>query len=611
MKEGRRVSSLNVALIVAIVLSLITLIATAASGNWSVRHIYNLFFFTFFNFTVLSLNVWVFTREKSLLHDTVRHLLRKAFIVAYCAVYIAATIGFVSTGQITRVQTILFLSVMHPISTMLVAGTIVLIAAILFVVLLHKKMPIHKASSAHMKKVRVIFLVNLILLIITVFVNLAFLQIEDPLITDTGELVIYQMPEESLQNRVLNVDFELEKPNVVFVMLESVSAEKLGFYGYERETSPNIDKLLEKSVVFKEAYTTSSHSDYAQTGVLSSRYMFANDYRNLFTYDNPRKFVWDMFNGDGYITGYFSSQDDRWEGMNKYYDFSGLDNYTYSMTDGEFDYGTGFEQKDYDYRTADRAIDWLNYTADKEEPFFLYLNFQATHNPLVYPKNYSYFTPDEVTDLKLFTLGGENVINRYDNSLRYVDSQVGRVIDFLDEKNISNNTVIVLLADHGHDLQNRHDVNGHGNSIYNDEITIPLAFYLPGVEHSEINERVSSIDVVPTLIDLLGYEIPREFQGKVMIKGAPLYSVTQSNKYLISMIFNDTKTILDINRELVEVYNIGTDKNELNNLYTRGKYTNEMLRLLFWSYCQRDYYAKERWNGKLNNRCSINNNFKI
>lgn len=609
--KKREVNGFTVAWVVALLLSLITFIAVTITGDWTVRNVYNILFFTFFNFTILLMNWLFFTKKKTILNAKARDILRKSFIIIYSFLYLWATFSFLSTGQITRVQTVMFLTMMYPVSTVVIVCLVIAAALIEIIMLLTNKMPIKQIKPKQRKKEKRIFLIMLVLFIITILVNLFYLQIEEPLILNDKALIPYQM--QNLEtNKLLDVEYNSEKkPNVIWIMLESVSADRVHYYGYEKNVTPNIDNLLSKSIVFKEAYSVATHSDYAQPGILSSRYMLINEYRNLFDKDYPRKFIWDLFKEDGYHTGYFSSQDDRWEGMNKYFDFSSLDNYSYSITDGVTDYGSGFAMKDLDHKTTDLSVEWIKNAAEKDEPFFFYTDLQATHQPYVYPENYSKYKPDDIVDLKLFTLGGEAVNNRYDNAIMYVDEQVGRLLSTIKELGVENNTVIVITSDHGHDLYNRHDVNEHGKSIYSEELLVPLAFYFPGIEHQMIKERVSHIDVVPTLIDILGYKMPIEFQGQIMVKDRPVYFMTQSHKYLIGGLYNGTKIILDINRELVEVYDIENDPAELNDLYEKRAYTSDMLRVLFWHYCQKDYYEKERWKNDLNNRCAINNNFKI
>lgn len=601
-----KLNHFRIALSISIFLSLITIIATLTLDEINIRHIYNIFFFSFLNFAILSLNAIFFTKHRKFLNAAARKFLRISFIILYSATYLVSVLLFVMTGQITRIQTLLFFSQMGPAAIINAIIISVIIIFLLITIAFYRKTAVPEAEAEERKKVKIIFWISIALLIITVLTNSILLRIENPIISDKDALISYQM-ETPVLEELSEINLTFDRPNVIFILLESLSAERIGAYGYERNVTPNIDKLANKSIVFTNAYTTSTHSDYAQLGVLSSRYMFTSKYKTDFTIDSPRKFLWDVLKEDGYTTGYYSSQDDKWQGMDKYLNYTNLDNFSYSRTDGKMDYGTQISQKDHDHKTADLAINWLNETVQKPEPFFLYLNFHATHMPRSYPSEYAYFKPDEG---EWFIPFDDNSINKYDNALRYVDIQVGKILDFIETNNISNNTIIMLTSDHGEDLENRHGVSNHGKSIYEEELIVPAIVFLPGVNHTIVEDKVSHIDFLPTFLDLLGYPIPKEFQGEIMRKNRPIFFVTQSHKYLIGMIDNNTKTILDINRKLSEVYNLADDPKELNNIDSK-EYSEDMLKLLFWHYCQKDYYKKERWETNLNTRCALNNNFKM
>lgn len=602
-----KINHLTIAIIVALSLSLLTIIAITISTKWDIRHVYNVIYVTFLSFSVLSLNVLIFSKERKFIPNKFRKFLRVFFLVVYVLFYIIASVAFITAGQITRIQTILFLLGANKYWFSITIVIIIFLAVLAVATLLTNKSTLKDIKvKKDRKKIKLFLILNLILLIATILLNSFFLQIENPLITDDEELINYQLENQALQKQLANITLDSNKPNVVFILLESLSAERLGFYGYPRNVSPNIDALAEKSITFTNAYSTSTHSDYAQPGLLSSRYIFSSEYRNLFSDDNPRRFVWDLFKEDNYTTGYFSSQDDRWQDMNLYFNFSNLDNYSYSLTDGITDYGSGLAKKDLDHKTSELAVTWLNETLKEEEPFFLYLNFQATHNPMSYTDEYKIYLPDE--SINPLSNRGQHITNRYDNALTYVDAQVGKIINFLEETNQTDNTIIILTSDHGHDLENRHNVFGHGKSIYNEELIVPGIMFFPGVKPEIIEERVSQIDFVPTIIDLLGYPIPYEFQGRIMRENRPIYFVAQSHKYLIGMIQNNIKVIVDVNRELVEVYNLENDPEELINLDPKN-YHDEILKLLFWHYCQKDYYEHDRWEAPSNNRCFLHNNF--
>ena len=529
-------------------------------------------------------------------------------MITYSAIYFFATSSFVMTGQSTNIQTILFLSQMQ---SMIITSTILgglILGLLIITTIFYKTDSLTPTKKIERGGLKIAFYISLALFGLTILVNAYYLQIEEPIITDKEALAKYVPETLNLTENVLDINFTKEKPNVIFLLLESITAERVGFYGYERNVTPNIDRLAEKSIAFTRAYATATHSDYAQPGILSSRYMLTSKYRTVYASDNPRKFIWDIFKENNYTTGYHSAQDDEWQNMDDYINYTNLDEYTNSRTDEITDYGSGRQSKDFDFRATERALTWLNSTVGKNQSFFLYMNFQATHQPYIYPEEYSFYKPDEDRGINS---GGEDIQNIYDNSLRYVDAQVGKIIDSIEENNETENTIIIVTSDHGHDLNNEHKINEHGNSIYNEELIVPTMIFFPGIEHQIIEDQISTIDLVPTLIDTLGYEIPKEFQGEVMKKDRPIFFITQSHKYLIGMILNDTKIIADINRELLEIYELDEDPEELNNIEYSKKYKEKVLRLLLWDYCQRDYYTNERWKANLNDRCTSITNFKI
>jgi arylsulfatase A-like enzyme len=604
MKRGA--SHVSITLSIAAILSTITIVATYIFNDWSARFVYNIFFFTFLNFTVLLFNTTFFTKHPRFLSHKKRKFLRILFLLGYSSAYIIATASFIRTGQIISTQTLLFISGINTVLVTAIYITVIALTFFLVALLFYKKIELPIPTPQDRKILKILLYVGGILLIATVLINTTYLNINEGMITNEEVLINYQR-ENMVLPPILSENITADSPNVIFILLESLNAERIGIYGNTQNITPNMDKLGRESIVFTNTYTMATHSDYAQTGLLSSRYVFSSEYHNVPSGDSPRKFVWDIFKENDYITGYYSSQDDRWQGMDLYLNYENLDNFSYSKTDGETDYGFRLEEKDYDHKTADLALRWLNETIQKPKPFFLYLNFQATHAPREYPDEYSYFKPDDSG----FFDSTENVTeNQYKNAIRYIDIQIGRILDYLEKENKSENTLIVLTSDHGEDHEERHGISAHGKSIYNEELIVPAIMKIPGVEPMIIEEKISHIDLVPTLITILGYPIPKEFQGDIMRKGRPIFFVTQSHKYLIGMIKNDTKVILDINRDLSEVYNIAKDPNELNEL-DPTEYPGEIMELLFWSYCQRNYYNRKKWIDFSPDRCTENNNFKV
>jgi arylsulfatase A-like enzyme len=598
----------KIAILISCFLTLATVLAVTFTAKWTLRDFYNICFFFLLSLNILLTNALFFSRERKYLSDGLRKVLRISVIVLYAFIYLVALGGYIFTGQITRFQTLLFAVNMQPFIWLLAFIFILLLVIFSVVAYIYRKTRLKDYSNKKSKRLLVFSIVIRVLLVVVLLSNLFLLKIENPLLKNDEKLIAYDSAGSVVIKNVSKLNQTNEKYNVVFILLESVSAERLGLYGYERNVSPNIDNLGNKSIVFDNAYATATHSDYAQPSLLASRYMLVNNYRNFFSDDSPRKFVWQLYKDNNYRTGYFSSQDDNWQNMEQYINYSGLDNWSYSLTDGVSDYGFGYAKKDMDHKTVELALNWLNNSFNESRPFFIYLNFQATHSPQVYSEEYNIYLPsNEGIFGKTDSVVSEN---RYDNALTYVDAQVGKVLKFLEENNLTNNTIIAISADHGHDLENRHNINGHGNSLYNDELVIPALVFIPNVKPTRVKERVSQIDFVPTLIDLVGMTIPKEFQGQVMKVNRPIFSASQSNKYLVSLIQDDIKVIADMNRKLVEVYNLSSDPNELKPLDYRD-YEDHILELLFWLRCQKEYYGSELWKNFKSDRCTKNNNFLV
>jgi arylsulfatase A-like enzyme len=410
---------------------------------------------------------------------------------------------------------------------------------------------------------------------------------------------------ENSTNKIFNLELDLKNPNIIIIMLESISRDHIHFYGYERNISPNIDLLMNKSIVFNRTYSISSHSDYSQPGFLSSKYMLINDIRNSFDLPVSKTFIWDKLKKQNYSTAYISSQDDEWVNMIKYIDSTNLDYYSYSLSDNVYDYGSGNAKKDFDEKTTEKVISWLNST-DTSNPFFLYINLQATHYPYSYPENNTYFYPDETTSIlsRYVYLAEEDVfpsINRYDNSLLYVDKQIGKIIEELEKKNLMNNSIIILTADHGESFNRTHRYIRHGYGCYEEEYLVPMSIYIPNQNNRIINNITRHIDVIPTIFDMINisYE-SNEFQGELMADSPIVYMASQNQNYKIGIIKDDIKYLIDMNSYLSEVYNLTEDSQELNNLIKSSEdeeYYNTQYGSYLWNwyFCQKDYYENKKY----------------
>ncbi len=462
------------------------------------------------------------------------------------------------------------------------------------------------------KKVKTILILTpiFILLIVIIAIPKGEAYEASPLIDFIAQLVLAKEPAiidingTKIDEKILDLNIKIKKPNFVFILLESISAERLPLYGYERDTTPNIDDLAKKSIVFNKAYSSSAHSDYAQTAFLSSRYALVDSYRNFFDINYPRKFMWDILKEYNYTTSYISSQDDNWANMINYYNKDTLDLYYYSLSDGKYDYGSGNAKKDYDEHTINKSIQWLNQTLNKSNPFYMYINLQGTHYEYNYPKNNSKFLPDKPSESTTYYSIAEGdynkSVNAYDNSVYYADKQLGILFDYLQRKNLFKNTIIVISSDHGESFEKRGKNIRHGYGVYEEEVRVPLIIYLPGGKPRIINDRVRHVDVIPTLLDIVKFNSSQEFQGKPMTKNPTTFLMTQNQNFKIGMVKDDIKYMMNMLSYTPEAYNLTEDPEETNNLIKSKKdkrfyYREYGYVLLKWYRCQLKYYAREKW----------------
>ncbi len=367
-----------------------------------------------------------------------------------------------------------------------------------------------------------------------------------------------------------------EKPKVLFVVLESIAPSHMSLYGYARPTTPHLDALARESLHMTHAWTTATHSNYAQPAVLSSLFPRRRQWLDMYdALDYPRVLLHDVFHRLGYDTATISSQDEDWQGMRKFQDtgtptfYWHADNYTGPKID------SGVEQYAPDDATTEVALDWLEQR--KHAPWSLYLNFQGTHFPYtISPRAPRPFLPDEPNWATFGYLGfpesdKEVVVNRYDNALRFADEQLGRVFDHLRDSGELDDTIIVVTADHGEMFFERGLVT-HGKTLHEIEARVPILIRWPSRLAPEVREDpVSHIDILPTLLDVMGLPPHPSWQGTSFLEPSPraIYMNIQGLRFADAIVCWPWKLILERTSKKPYLYQLADDPDEQTNLVAR------------------------------------------
>lgn len=329
--------------------------------------------------------------------------------------------------------------------------------------------------------------------------------------------------------------------NVVILVVDTLRADHVGAYGYERDTTPRIDALARAGTVFDFTLAQSNWTVPATASLLTSLYPTGHgagiegDVRLLAEVPpnqirTEARTLGELLRASGLRTGLFSANP-----------------YLY----GRFTHGFDAAQVARKNATelTDAALAWLQEDAD--EPFFLYLQYMDLHQPIEPPEPYfHYFKVAEGgergrqhadwsygqqkdLDEPSFRRFRAHRIALYDGALRYVDAQIGRLVDSLGKLGAAEQTLLIVTSDHGEEFWDHAAIEGrlggdprglwgvgHGHSMFQEVLHIPLLFQGPGVgEARRVECAARQIDVAPTVLDLLGSRPPPEMRGRSL---APL-----------------------------------------------------------------------------------------
>lgn len=302
------------------------------------------------------------------------------------------------------------------------------------------------------------------------------------------------------------------RPNVVLVVIDTLRVDHLPFYGYPKETAPFLSKLAARGVVFDKAYAASSWTAPATASIFTGLYPFQHGVvmglmaqMKLVRKDPsikinqiPEKVTTlpEVFRRGGYRT------------------FGVSDNANISRHQG---FDQGFDQLICFTHKGAGAINQQVLDLEKEiragGPYFLYLHYNDPHLPYKISLDDSEKTGDWITDLKAI----------YDKEIAHVDS---RLEELYDRFGWSRNTILVVTADHGEEFKEK-GVLGHGKSLYNTVIHVPLLFSWPEREPFPAKRpavNVSTLDIMPTLVSLLGFRRVKRLAGEdlsSLLEGEP------------------------------------------------------------------------------------------
>lgn len=339
------------------------------------------------------------------------------------------------------------------------------------------------------------------------------------------------------------------RPNIVWIVLDACRAQNLSAYGYDRETSPAIDAIAERGVLFERAYsqafgTISSVPSY-MTGRYFPTYSLQTDNwrETLRIRPEEERLIPEILKANGYTTHmvsahpFISPVTTLWKAFDD-------PEYIAPSKDGEF------------YASIDDLLPAAigEIESNHDAPFFLYIHTLDTHFPhrpqppfdrwvdpdftsdAIVNGNYKQPRGNDFSDEEIAHLS-----NIYDGSIAYVDDRVGKIIAAIDSAGLSDNTIVIISSDHGEVLGEDRKTAGHG--IPTEEVMhVPLIMAGPGIPTGVRSAGLAeNADIVPTLVDVLRLATEATFHGKSL---KPLWADPE-NGSIRSHIFSKEPVDLD------------------------------------------------------------------
>lgn len=388
--------------------------------------------------------------------------------------------------------------------------------------------------------------------------------------------------------------------NVVLVSFDALQAAHVGSLGYKRNVTPTIDAMAKQGFTFTRNISVASWTVPASMTWFTGVYPSEHGLTNKFSVYNPPNNVLsnlkklspnlmtlaEVLHENGYVTGGFTGN----AGVGGFFGYDqGFDRYFFEK--GKFG-SMGI--------SIPKAMDWLKENQGKK--FFMFLHGYDCHGQSVPAGGFDYRFVDKGYDRK-FTgsakeqeaLREEGLANGsvklrpedvdfwraiYDEKIQRTDAMFKGFVDELQKMGLLDKTIFILTSDHGTEFY-EHKRFDHGFSLYDELIHVPLVIRLPGVAAGKvITDQVSSINVMPTILDLLQVKMPERAKSQLRghslipaLQGKPVkedvYAETDYRQYTYkrSVITKDGwKFIYTLENKGRELYNLNKDPHELKNL---------------------------------------------
>jgi arylsulfatase A-like enzyme len=296
--------------------------------------------------------------------------------------------------------------------------------------------------------------------------------------------------------------------NLVLITVDTLRTD-VGFMGYDKPVTPNLDALAARSTVFDRAYSMASYTGKSVGPILIGKYPSETDRDggHFNTYGPSNTLLAERLKAAGIHTMGAASHwyFEPWSGLTQ-----GMDVWDDSAkpSSGQGDNDTSVTSSE----LSDAAIRLLKNPSHTRGRFFLWLHYFDPHEQ---------YMPHDGAPAEIFA-GATRPIDQakaaYDGEVWFTDKHLGRVLDFIAGQPWGERTAIVVTSDHG-EAFDQHNMSWHGVEIWECLLRVPLLVYVPGLRAHHVPVKRSQVDLVPTLLDIMGVSQPPagELSGRSLL----------------------------------------------------------------------------------------------
>jgi choline-sulfatase len=380
-------------------------------------------------------------------------------------------------------------------------------------------------------------------------------------------------------------------PSLLLVTIDTLRADRLGVYGWDKARTPNLDALAASGRYYKEVFTPVPITLPAHASILTGRLPFQHGIRNnsFYILSQDENTLAETLKSAGYQTAAIigAAVLDHRFGLDQGFDL-------YDDDVGKGDAGLFIAERSASEVTK-RALSWLA-DLDRESPFFLWVHYFDPHDPYRPPARHSLRIQQPT----------------YDDEIAYVDEQIGELIEGLKNRGMWVNTLTAVTSDHGEGL-GEHGEETHGIFLYDSTLRVPLILAGPGIYsgNSDQDFLLGLTDLFPTLLGHLGLSGSESIEGLDFLDSEPTRDSLYAETFLPNDFYNWSKLVAlrskrwkYVKAPLPELYDLAADPAEVHSIVEMEKsQVSSMARVLDEMYVEEgSYKATEEVPADLLNR---------